>query len=195
MAIYTPGKRTRRGHVQATKRSAVAVLQLTAMVDMFTVLVVFLLQNYATTEQILPMPEAVELPQAASVKELAPSNVVVVTADQVMVNTKKVASFEQVKESKDWLIVEVEKAVKELIEKGEQEKERLGSQIQQAVTEAREGEAPEDLIDEFRKITIQADSRIDFLTVKKVMYTVTEAGIYEINFAVMKKPEELKAEL
>lgn len=195
MAIQVPGKRTRRGHVQASKRSAVAVLQLTAMVDMFTVLVVFLLQNYATTDQILPMPEAVELPQAASVKELAPSNVVVVTDREIMVNTQRVASFTQVKESKDWLIVEVEKAVKDLIEKGEEEKERLGSQIQQAVTEAREGEAPEDLVDEFRKITIQADSRVDFLTVKKIMYSVTEAGIYEINFAVMKKPQELQADL
>ena len=195
MAIHVPGKRARRGHAAPQKRSAVAVLQLTAMVDMFTVLVVFLLQNYATTDQILPMPEAVELPKAASVKELAPSNVVVVTDREIMVNTVRVASFTQVKESKDWLIVEVEKAVKGLIEEGEKEKERLGSQIQQAVTEARDGEAPEDLVDEFRKITIQADSRVDFLTVKKIMYSVTEAGIYEINFAVMKKVEDLQADL
>ncbi|MEO0337450.1 MAG: biopolymer transporter ExbD [Pseudomonadota bacterium] len=191
MAIKVPGIRARRGRVQPQKRSAVAVLQLTAMVDMFTVLVVFLLQNYATTDQILPMPEAVELPQAQSVKELAPSNVVVITEETVLVNEDKVASFSMVKESKDWLIVEVEKAVKKLIEEGEEEKLRLGNQIQKAVSEARDGEAPEDLVDEFRKITIQADSKIDFLTVKKIMYTVTEAGIYEINFAVVKKPEEI----
>jgi biopolymer transport protein ExbD len=190
MAIRVPGIRARRGHVQSAKRSAVAVLQLTAMVDMFTVLVVFLLQNYATTDQVLPMPEAVTLPQAQTVKELAPSNVVVITDKNVLVNEAKVASFAMVKESKDWLIIEVEKAVKGLIEKGEEEKLRLGAQIQKAVNEAREGEAPEDLVDEFRKITIQADSQIDFLTVKKIMYTVTEAGIYEINFAVVKKPEE-----
>ena len=191
MAIRVPGKRARRGHVQSTKRSAVAVLQLTAMVDMFTVLVVFLLQNYATTDQILPMPEAVELPQAKTVKELAPSNVVVITEQNVLVNETKVATFALVKESKDWMIVEVEKAVKNLIEEGEEEKLRLGAQIQKAVSEAREGESPEDLVDEFRKITIQADSKIDFLTVKKIMYTVTEAGIYEINFAVVKTPEEI----
>jgi biopolymer transport protein ExbD len=44
-------------------------------------------------------------------------------------------------------------------------------------------------IDEFRKITIQSDKDVDFLTVKKVMYSVTEAGMLEINFAVMKKEE------
>jgi biopolymer transport protein ExbD len=42
------------------------------------------------------------------------------------------------------------------------------------------------------KITIQADKSVDFLTVKKVMYTVTEAGIAEINFAVIKLPDEIK---
>lgn len=191
MAIKIPGIRTRRGHAQSNKRSAVAVLQLTAMVDMFTVLVVFLLQNYATTDQILPMPEAVQLPQAQSVKELKPSTVVVLTMEDLQLNSIKVADFKSVKESEDWLIVELEREIKKLIEAGEAEKQKLGAKIQEAVTEAREGEKPADVVDDFRKVTIQADSKIDFLTVKKVMYTVTEAGIYEINFAVMKKPEEL----
>ena len=190
MAIHTPGIRSRRGHAQSSKRSAVAVLQLTAMVDMFTVLVVFLLQNYATTNQILPMPEAVELPQAQTVKELKPSNVVVLTNEDVQLNSKKITDFKTVKEAEDWLIVDLEKELKAVIEEGEKKKLELGAQIQDAVTEAREGEKPEDEVDDFRKITIQADSKIDFLTVKKVMYTVTEAGIYEINFAVMKKPDE-----
>ncbi len=190
MAIYVPGKRSRKGKAKGQKRSAVAVLQLTAMVDMFTVLVVFLLQNYATTNQILPLPEAVELPQAKTVKELKPSNVVVLTDQDVQLNSTKVATFTDVKEAEDWLIVNLEKELKKLIEEGEKNKQELRNQIQNAVTEAREGERAEDEIDEFRKITIQADSKVDFLTVKKIMYTVTEAGVYEINFAVMKKPEE-----
>ena len=45
-------------------------------------------------------------------------------------------------------------------------------------------------IDDFLKLTIQADKTVDFLSVKKIMYTVTEAGIQEINFAVLKKPED-----
>lgn len=190
MAIKVPGKRTRRGKSKGGKRSAVAVLQLTAMVDMFTVLVVFLLQNYATTNEILPLPDAVQLPTAQTVKELKPSNVVVLTDDTVQLNSTKVATFNEVKEAEDWLIVNLEKELKKLIEVGEQSKEKLGNQIKDAVTEAREGEKPEDQVDEFRKITIQADSKVDFLTVKKVMYTVTEAGVYEINFAVIKKLDE-----
>jgi biopolymer transport protein ExbD len=39
----------------------------------------------------------------------------------------------------------------------------------------------------WKKITVQADKEIDFLTVKKILYTLTEAGAGEINFAVMKR--------
>jgi biopolymer transport protein ExbD len=47
-----------------------------------------------------------------------------------------------------------------------------------------------DNIPEFKKITIQSDKNVDFLTVKKVMFSVTEAGMQEINFAVLKKRDE-----
>src|SRR5688500_15287492 len=102
MPIHVPGKRNRRGKFRSGKRSAVVFLNMTAMVDMFTVLCVFLLQNYATTEQILPMPEKVDLPSAQEVKELAPSNVVLIAEDGIMLNNVKVAEFQAVKQQLDW---------------------------------------------------------------------------------------------
>src|SRR5438067_1274598 len=104
MPIHVPGKRNRHGRLKTGKRGAVAVLNMTAMVDMFTVLCVFLLQNYATTNQVLPMPEKVELPAAHEVKELKPSNVVVIANDGVSLNNIKVADFRTVKEQEDWTI-------------------------------------------------------------------------------------------
>lgn len=191
MPIYVPGKRDRHNKkVGATKRSAVAVLSLTAMVDMFTVLAVFLLQNYATTNQILYLPEKVELPQANAVKELKPSNVVIVSKDGIFLNEKKLVAYENVKEQSDWLITPLEEGIKELIKEGEEEKKKLSSRIKQAVTEVRKGDEGLLEIDKFRKMTIQADKLMDFLTVKKVMYTVTEAGAIEINFAVLKKEDK-----
>ncbi len=192
MPIHTPGKRDRRGAATATKREAVAVLQLTAMVDMFTVLVVFLLQNYATTNQILPIEDSVALPDAAAVKELKPSNVVVLSAEGgVRMNNQQVATFDEVKTNEDWLLKTLQIAVEEAIKQGEEKKKSLGNKIREAVSDAKgdDGKPKEDLVDDFRKITIQADKTVDFLSVKKIMYTVTEAGIYEINFAVIKKPD------
>jgi biopolymer transport protein ExbD len=54
-----------------------------------------------------------------------------------------------------------------------------------AVVDTAKG-APKENSSPWNKVTIQADKGMDFLTVKKVMYTVTEAGAGEINFAVMK---------
>ncbi len=191
MPIRVPGKRS-HGHrrTEPTKRNAVAVLQLTAMVDMFTVLVVFLLQNWASTQQILPLPEAVELPTASSVKELKPSNVIVVSNNEIKLNSTRIADFRSIKEQEDWMIMDLKNQLEELIRVGEAKKSTLKSQIQQAVTDAQASGTSEKAVDDFRKITIQADKTVDFLTVKKVMYTVTEAGVYEINFAVIKNPED-----
>ena len=192
MAIYVPGKRNRHGRATSAKRSAVAVLQLTAMVDMFTVLVVFLLQNYATTNQILPIEDSVALPDAASVRELKPSNVVVLDPAGVRVNNTQVETMEAVKASEDWMLPAMKAKIEELIKEGELKKKTLGAQLRQAVTDAKndDGTKKEEEVDDFRKITIQADKLIDFLSVKKIMFTATEAGIYEINFAVIKKPGE-----
>jgi biopolymer transport protein ExbD len=189
MPIHVPGKRKKRGRKGGGRRSAVAPLNMTAMVDMFTVLCVFLLQNYATTNQVLPLPEKVDLPAARSVKELSPSNVVLIAKDGIMLNNVKVAEFTAVKEQQEWEIKPLMELLKKAVEAGELKKKSVGNQLRAAVNDAKQ--IPKvTAIDEFRKVTVQADKMVDFLTVKKVMYSVTEAGMQEINFAVLKKPGE-----
>jgi len=193
MPIYTPGRRNRHNKSKkGRKRSIVAVLQLTAMVDMFTVLTVFLLQNYATTGEVISIPKEVKLPNAAAVKEIRPSTVVVISKENIMLNNQVLMSFTKVKEQEDWMIQPLKENLEKLIEEGEKQKLSLGNQVRKAVnnakTDSAAGAAKEE-VDQFRKINIQADKEVDFLTVKKVMYTVTEAGMFEINFAVIKKPE------
>ena len=188
MPIHVPGKRNRHGKMAKGKRSAVVALNMTAMVDMFTVLCVFLLQNYATTNQVLPMPEKVDLPVAHEVKELKPSNVVVVSNDGIMLNNIKVAEFRAVKEQEDWTIKTLLETLQQNIKDGDAKKASLGNQLRNAVNEAKDQKKPVE-VDEYRKLTIQSDKSVDFLTIKKVMFTVTEAGVQEINFAVIKKPE------
>lgn len=193
MAIYVPGKRDRHQKLGGKKRGVVAILSLTAMVDMFTVLVVFLLQNYATTGQVLEIPEGVELPTAAQVKELKPTNVVIISDNDIKVNSTAVALTPTVKEQQDWMVEPLKAEIERLIAKGEADKAALTSQLRSAVERIKTGDqAAEPAIDEFRRMTIQADKKLDFLTLKKIMYTVTEAGVIEINFAVLKdsKPEE-----
>lgn len=191
MAIHTPGYRKHKKSVVSGNRSAVATLSLTAMVDMFTVLVVFLLQNYAVTGEFIQIDKSVDLPNAATVKQLKPSNVVVVSNEKISLNDELTIPYNEVKGQKDWMIQGLREKIEQIIEKGEKEKKSIKNRIKQAVQNANDKNiVKEEDVDAHRKITIQADKQIDFLTVKKVMYTATEAGMYEINFAVLKKDKK-----
>ena len=60
MAIHRPGERFRYHNILSKrkgKRGVTAVLSLTAMVDMFTVLAIFLLQNYNVKDFIVYTPK------------------------------------------------------------------------------------------------------------------------------------------
>ena len=182
MPIYAPG--FRRGRHVNLKRDVVAVLQLTAMVDMFTVLVVFLLQNYAVTNQILPISEELQLPKAAQVKELKPSYTVILRKGDVILNEDNLGKLESQTSKVDWSYPPLLQKMKELLEKEPGGTGFLRAQLERI----KQSEENEQVIKQapFR-VTIQADEGTPFFDVKKIMYTLTEAGIKEMNFAVIKK--------
>lgn len=184
MAIYAPGIRKGR-HLVSAKRNVVAVLQLTAMVDMFTVLVVFLLQNYASTDQILPISEKIKLPEATQVKELKPSYVVTYSDGDIVLNSKNLGSLNEQTSGTDWVFPPLKEAIEDLIEKANQG--ALSDFLTAQLRRFTKSEENEEVLEKtpFR-VTIQADEEDDFLAIKKIMFTLTEAGIKEMNFAVIK---------
>lgn len=196
MAIYVPGKRDRRNRVGGNaKRNTVVMLSLTAMVDMFTVLTIFLLQNFKV--DAIKLKQNVPLPEASAVKKLKPAHVVVVTQDKIFIDEKPVADFMTVKEQSDWVIPALKEGlalkIKEMREKNESTlKEQLKSTISQnkKMTPEEIEEEEKEKKKEWGRVTVQADKEIDFLTIKKVLYTATEAGATLINFAVSQKAKD-----
>jgi len=189
MAIYKPGQRYRYHNIlkrRGSKRAVTVVLSLTAMVDMFTVLAIFLLQNYNTTGEVLHMPKEVTLPKASRVLELKPSLVITISAKEVLIDKTHVATFEEVKNSINWVIPNLRDLTKMHIEKAKSEYEaKLQNKFAKVVgkTVGREKEEQ----NAWKKVTIQADKAIDYLTLKKIMYSIYEAGGGPINFAVTKE--------
>lgn len=186
MPIYAPGIRKGR-YVQSIKRDVVAVLQLTAMVDMFTVLVVFLLQNYAVTNQILPISEKIDLPQAKEVKTLKPSHVVVLSEGQVTLNEHSLGDLEKQTSEEQWVFLPLKEKMEELLRVSQSGGSNfLLAQLKRIQQDDEDKnlhkEAP------FR-VTIQADEKTNFSSLKKIMYTLTESGVREMNFAVIKTPD------
>lgn len=189
MPIHAPGERYRYNKSlkkKKGKREVAAVLQLTAMVDMFTVLVVFLLQNYNVTGQVLYIPKEVVLPKAGQIKELKPAVVVTVSSKEVLLDKTSIITAEALKTQESWMIENLRKGVIDALAKAKDEHERSIQKKLQSAVDAARGDVDKDPTP-WNKVTIQADKGIDFLTIKKVMYTVTEAGAGEINFAVNKE--------
>jgi biopolymer transport protein ExbD len=190
MAIYRPGERFRYHNILSRRkkgRSVVALLSLTAMVDMFTVLVVFLLQNFSTPNVLIYIPPHVELPKAESTKDLQPAFVVTISKNEIYLDKEVIAKNSDVQSQEDWLIKPLhEGLISGLAASKAQYEQNLRNRIRNVVDSAK-GQEIEDEELNWNKVTIQSDKNIDFLTVKKVMYTITEAGAGEINFAVTKE--------
>lgn len=186
MAIYIPGKRDRHNRPLArNRRSIVAILTLTAMVDMFTVLAVFLLQNYQTTGDIIELSDDVVMPKATKVRELKPATVVVISKGRVLVDKFPVATLDEIKQLPEVTIIpNLQTRVQDAFRQAEEKNRVAGlSQIRQAVQSKDGGDVKKE---DFKRVTVQADKVVDSGTVKKVMYTLTEAGASEINFAVLR---------
>lgn len=198
MAIYTPGKRARGNRRRVGgKRNTVVVLSLTAMVDMFTVLTIFLLQNFKV--DAIKLKQNVPLPEATAIKKLRPAHLVVVTQDKIFLDETPVANFISVKEQQEWVIEALKVGLAEKIKERkvkfdgtlkEKLKNALASAQGKKMSEAEIEEERKELERDWGRVTVQADKEIDFLTIKKILYTATEAGATMINFAVSQKAKE-----
>lgn len=190
MPIHKPGEKFRHNRLLKKRRSArslVAILSLTAMVDMFTVLAIFLLQNYNTAEFVVNTPKDMVLPRAQIIKELKPSIVVTLSSSQVLVGDLPVADLAGVKAQKEYMIEPLKLQMEQTLR---EEKAKVDSGLLTNVRKAIKQGEPEDPL-AWKKVTVQADKGIDLLTLKKVLITLTEAGVGEINFAVLQKDNSL----
>ncbi len=188
MAIFRPGQRHRNHNIlkrRGSKRGVTAILSLTAMVDMFTVLVIFLLQNYNSTGEILYIPKEVVLPKANRVSDLRPAVVVTVSSKEILIDRTQVATFDQVKAMKEWTIPALRDQVRVLLEKAKAETDaKIKNKLKTVVDKTLGNEEVDP--NAWRRVTLQADKAIDYLTLKKIMYSIYEAGGGPINFAVAK---------
>ena len=172
MAIYQPGKRHRYSRILSrheTKRGVVVTLYLTAMVDMFTVLVIFLLQNFSSTGEIIYIPKEVNLPKAEKVKELKPAVVVTISNKQILVDKDQVAAYQEVQLQEDWMITPLKESVEKALQVAKIKHEtKIKSRLIKAMgTQNQPIEPTPEEMNEWNKVTVQADRGIDFQTIKK----------------------------
>jgi len=159
-------KNSRRVKRMGRSRKKTPGMNLTSLMDVFTILVFFLLANSASNEA-LEAPRAITLP--SSVVETKPKEtvVVLVTQEYILVQGTVVADTNEVIRSK---AIIVEGIKKELL----LQRSRL---IGAAATEAPE-------------VNVLADRKIPFSLLKKIMSSSTSAGYSKISLAVIQKASQ-----
>ena len=150
-------------------RKTVTRMNLTSLMDGFTILVVFLLVNSASSE-VLETPKQITLPD--SVVEAKPRETVVIfiTQEAVLVQGEAVALMADILESNEQTIDAITDRLATL-------KDNVIGISTHTVAESQE-------------ITILADRTIPFSVVKKIMATCTGEGFGKISLAVIQKASQ-----
>ena len=162
-------RNTRRMRRMGRNRKKVTGLNLTSLMDVFTILVFFLLANSGSNEVLTP-PKQIKLPDSVVITKPRETVVIMVNPEAVLVQGEAVASTPELLTSKRETVAEISK--------------RLG-ELQANVI----GISTKTIVDS-QEVTILADKTIPFKVLKKIMSTCTLAGYGKISLAVNLKAEQ-----
>lgn len=153
-----------REHVGGdNKKSVIVELPLTSMIDMFTILVIFLLMNFSSTGEIFYIQKNLILPEASHAHPLESNPLISITAQGVTLETEKVGDNPISIQESDQNLPKLAQALKQI--RIIQETIHPGVPFKGAVN-------------------IQADEKIPLVYIKRVMQTCITEGWNGINFAV-----------
>ena len=156
-------------HHKRHKRSG--ALNLVSLMDIFTILVFFLLVN-SSEVQTLPNAKDLVLPESIAEQRAHETVVIMVTDTDLLVQGRVVASVSEVMAGDELVIPELKAA--------------LLNQSERALRQLSEEEAAQ------REVTIMGDKEIPYSLLKRVMATCTDADYGHLSLAVLQKSSELQ---
>lgn len=161
--MHKPSHRTRR--LQRARKRKVPTLNLVSLMDIFTILVFFLLVNSSDVQQ--PQGQSLKLPEAFIETPLEDSLLVQVDGRTIVVQGRKITDLDT---------------------------EPAGPSIASLESELRyQAERAGDLPPESRAITLMADRDIPFALLQRIMLSANQAGFGQIALAVVGKALEKPA--
>ncbi len=153
-------KRMSRNRVKITK------MNLTSLMDVFTILVFFLLVNSGSVE-VVEAPKDVTLPESMVESKPRETVVISISAEEVLVQGKLVAFVDDILNDRETAVGPINARLAEL-------KESVIGINTKAAAESQE-------------VTILADRSVPFTVVKTVMSTCTAEGYENVSLAVIQK--------
>jgi biopolymer transport protein ExbD len=141
-------------------------LNLTSMIDMFTILVVFLIKSYSAEGQIVTVSDALTLPESRSEQKIELNLEILVTQDAIVVDGEPIVFVDQE-------VLDQGNPIPVLVE-------RLSDHLE--YTRLMRGTTD----DEEMKVNIQGDVAIPAILLQRVMSSCAAAGYSTQNLTVIK---------
>ena len=146
-----------------------ADLLITPLVDMFVIIVLFLIANFSATGDVLMMSKDIVLPEAANVQDVELVPVVMVSMEQVSVSGTVIGRVDDLTREEYLNIPALEEKLRD-----------MKKQFEDLHSYAKDSEGG------FKgDINIQAHKEVQFKIIKRVMFSCAAAGYTSINFATM----------
>jgi biopolymer transport protein ExbD len=146
------------------RHSSVADLLLTPLIDMFVILVVFLIMNFSASGELISISKDIQLPKATVTSELERAPIIQISANTVAIEGVKVGDADDILKDPDLRIPSLTDKLQEM----------------RKVDEMMHPGQP------FKgQIIINCDKNIDFKLVRKVMFAAADAGYTAFNYAVL----------
>ena len=162
-------KQSRRIKRMLRNRVTIPKMNLTSLMDVFTILVFFLLVNSATTE-VLETPKQIVLPASAIEEKPRETVVIFISPNEVTVQGETVIQTSEILSAQTQNIGPIASRL------GELSQSVIGISTQ-AIAQSQE-------------VTILADRTVPFTVIKRVMSTCTSQGYAQISLAVLQKAPE-----
>jgi biopolymer transport protein TolR len=162
MKMSRRARRMQRHH----KRGRGASINLVSLMDIFTILVFFLLVNSSDVE-VLPNTKNIQLPESVAEQKPKLTLVIMVTEKNLLLQGRPVATVDKVLANPDNIIAPLKK--------------ELEYQAGRSQVSAEE--------ESHREITILGDKHIPYRLLKKIMVTCNSVNYNNISLAVSKKKE------
>ena len=141
-------------------------LRLTSMIDMFTILLVFLLKSFSLEGEIISVARDLQLPESSATTQPRPSPILIVTSDWLILDGNPLVRVNNVLSEERNSIPELSTGLKH-IRSFSEELALLDQQLQ------------------FKgELTIQGDRQIPFELLKKIMFTCGQHGFNNLLLAV-----------
>ncbi|MFW2374681.1 MAG: ExbD/TolR family protein [Gammaproteobacteria bacterium] len=164
MKVSRRAKRMQRHHARRGDRNA--SLNMVSLMDIFTILVFFLLVSAANSD-ILPTPKNIKLP-LSSAEQLPKENLVIILGDKnILLQGKIMADIQNTIKSSNNIIMPLFNELKRL------SKTQDNTKSQKAFMN--------------KGVTIMGDKEIPYILLKKIMLTCAGAKFTNISLAVNRK--------